>query len=326
MSPLAAGQVDDVEHLLDAARAPRRRRGRPSSCEVLPAGQVGVELRALDEPGDAVQRARRRARCPGPAEHLAACRRRAGSARTASAGTSSCPAPFGPEDAVHLALGDADGDAVDGGQLAVPLGQALGAHGQRSVTPATLGSRHEATMKRSRRRALPGGTLPAVRVLIAEDEPRLADLLAQVARPRPAGRRRCVRRTGRRRWRAARDAAAYDVLLLDWMLPGLEGPAVCRSAARPRAPHAGADAHRPRHARRPGRTGSTPAPTTTWPSPSSSTSCSPGCGPCTGAADPTRSSAAARRRPGGRPGVAAGSAAAAGTSSCPPASSTSWCC
>ena len=55
---LARGaQLDDVEHLVDArGRLVAVERGE--QLEVLAAGQIGIEARRLDEPGDAVEGAR----------------------------------------------------------------------------------------------------------------------------------------------------------------------------------------------------------------------------------------------------------------------------
>ena len=67
-----------------------------------------------------------------------------------------------------------------------------------------------------------------MRVLVAEDEVRLAALLEQSLTE--AGFEVDVVGDGRAAFAAAVDVgdAAYDVLLLDWMLPGLEGLTVCR--------------------------------------------------------------------------------------------------
>ncbi|MBA8805622.1 DNA-binding response OmpR family regulator [Nocardioides ginsengisegetis] len=67
-----------------------------------------------------------------------------------------------------------------------------------------------------------------MRVLVAEDEVRLAVLLEQSLTE--AGFEVDVVGDGRAAFAAALDVgdAAYDVLLLDWMLPGLEGLTVCR--------------------------------------------------------------------------------------------------
>jgi two-component system OmpR family response regulator len=67
-----------------------------------------------------------------------------------------------------------------------------------------------------------------VRILVAEDEPRLAALLEQSLAE--AGWRVDVHGDGRSALTAAMRAGEepYDVLLLDWMLPELDGMAVCR--------------------------------------------------------------------------------------------------
>lgn len=67
-----------------------------------------------------------------------------------------------------------------------------------------------------------------MRVLVAEDEARLAALLEQSLTE--AGFEVDVVGDGRTAFASAVDVgdAAYDVLLLDWMLPGLEGLTVCR--------------------------------------------------------------------------------------------------
>jgi two-component system OmpR family response regulator len=65
----------------------------------------------------------------------------------------------------------------------------------------------------------------AVRVLVIEDDERLADVLARGLAD--AGHDVVVRHTGPDGLDAAM-ADAYDALVLDWMLPGQDGPAVCR--------------------------------------------------------------------------------------------------
>lgn len=65
-----------------------------------------------------------------------------------------------------------------------------------------------------------------VRVLVAEDEARLADLLAQAVQE--AGWEATVCATGPAALAAAR-TGDHDVLLLDWMLPGRTGPEVIRA-------------------------------------------------------------------------------------------------
>jgi two-component system OmpR family response regulator len=66
-----------------------------------------------------------------------------------------------------------------------------------------------------------------VRILVAEDEPRLAALLDQSLRE--VGWDVDVRADGRSALAAAMAGdPPYDVLLLDWMLPELDGVSVCR--------------------------------------------------------------------------------------------------
>jgi two-component system, OmpR family, response regulator len=66
-----------------------------------------------------------------------------------------------------------------------------------------------------------------VRILVAEDDRRLADLLVQSLSE--AGWEVEVVHDGRSAYgRALPDGLPYDVLLLDWMLPGLDGVTVCR--------------------------------------------------------------------------------------------------
>jgi two-component system OmpR family response regulator len=66
-----------------------------------------------------------------------------------------------------------------------------------------------------------------MRVLVAEDDARLADLLDQSLTE--AGWEVEVVHDGRSAYgRALPDGLAYDVLLLDWMLPEIDGLTVCR--------------------------------------------------------------------------------------------------
>ena len=72
-----------------------------------------------------------------------------------------------------------------------------------------------------------GCRLVPVRALVAEDDPRLAALLQQSLNE--AGWEVEVVHDGRSAYgRALPDGLPYDVLLLDWMLPGLDGVTVCR--------------------------------------------------------------------------------------------------
>src|SRR6478735_4343363 len=66
-----------------------------------------------------------------------------------------------------------------------------------------------------------------VRILVAEDDRRLADLLDQSLTE--AGWDVEVAHDGRSAYgRALPDGVPYDVLLLDWMLPEMDGITVCR--------------------------------------------------------------------------------------------------
>ncbi len=69
-----------------------------------------------------------------------------------------------------------------------------------------------------------------MRVLIAEDDARLADVLVRSLAD--AGWQVEVQHDGAAALHAALEAAAsptaFDVLLLDWMLPSMDGPTVCR--------------------------------------------------------------------------------------------------
>ena len=67
-----------------------------------------------------------------------------------------------------------------------------------------------------------------MRILIAEDDVRLADLLRQSLDE--AGWTVDMCHSGHHAFEAALEASgtAYDVLLLDWMLPGIDGISLCR--------------------------------------------------------------------------------------------------
>jgi two-component system OmpR family response regulator len=67
-----------------------------------------------------------------------------------------------------------------------------------------------------------------MRILVAEDDPRLAALLQQSLAE--AGWTVDVHHGGRRAFDAALEEGSsfYDVLLLDWMLPEMDGVSVCR--------------------------------------------------------------------------------------------------
>jgi two-component system OmpR family response regulator len=65
-----------------------------------------------------------------------------------------------------------------------------------------------------------------MRVLVAEDDVRLADLLAESLTE--AGWRADVVHDGRAAYDLLLSDAGYDVALLDWMLPGMDGVSVAR--------------------------------------------------------------------------------------------------
>src|SRR4051794_30830128 len=68
-----------------------------------------------------------------------------------------------------------------------------------------------------------------MRVLLVEDDARLADVLVRGLAD--AGHDVSLRRTGPDGLHAAM-AAPSDVIVLDWMLPGADGPTVCREMRR----------------------------------------------------------------------------------------------
>lgn len=65
-----------------------------------------------------------------------------------------------------------------------------------------------------------------MRVLVVEDDQRLAALIGQALTE--AGHGVLAAHTGPDGLAAAR-AGSFDVMVLDWMLPGMDGPTVCRS-------------------------------------------------------------------------------------------------
>src|SRR4051812_16722027 len=71
-----------------------------------------------------------------------------------------------------------------------------------------------------------GDNAGPVRVLVIEDDERLADVLARGLAD--AGHEPAVRDNGSDGLAAAL-GDDYDALVLDWMLPGMDGPAVCRA-------------------------------------------------------------------------------------------------
>ena len=99
-----------------------------------------------------------------------------------------------------------------------------------------------------------------MRVLVVEDEPKMADLLARGLREE--GHAADVAGSGEDALWMAR-AVAYDAIVLDVMLPGLDGFEHLPRAALRRRLGARADADRARRGRAIASPGSTPAPTTT---------------------------------------------------------------
>jgi len=118
---LPSGQVDGVEDLGDAAgpEAAVAAVEEREALEVLRAGEVGVELRALDEPCHAVERVDTGV-APGAAEDLD--RAGVGSDEPEQhPEEGGLPGAVGAQDAVDLALGDLQGQVVDRDQLPVGL-------------------------------------------------------------------------------------------------------------------------------------------------------------------------------------------------------------
>ena len=97
-------------------------------------------------------------------------------------------------------------------------------------------------------------------MLIVEDELKLAGLLRRGLEEEAHAAD--VAGTGEDALWMAR-ATEYDAIVLDLMLPGVDGFEVCRAAARRRRLVAGADADRARRASTTGSAASTRAPTTT---------------------------------------------------------------
>jgi DNA-binding response OmpR family regulator len=71
--------------------------------------------------------------------------------------------------------------------------------------------------------------MSTMRVLVVEDDERLADVLVRGLAD--AGHEVTLRRTGPDGLDAAK-SDAVDVVVLDWMLPGQDGPSVCRALRR----------------------------------------------------------------------------------------------
>ena len=99
-----------------------------------------------------------------------------------------------------------------------------------------------------------------MRVLVVEDEPKMAALLRRGLRDE--GHAADVAGSGEDA-RLDGEATDYDAIVLDVMLPGIDGFETCRRLRERRRLDAGADADRARRGRGPGRRPRRAAPTTT---------------------------------------------------------------
>ena len=128
------------------------------------------------------------------------------------------------------------------------------------------------------------------KILIVDDEPAVRDAMRRSLASRgtpPNWPRTACRRAGDRPRRTE-----PDLIVLDVLMPRMDGLTAARRLRAAGSARADPDAHRPRHRRRPGHRAWTPAPTTTSSSRSSWTNSWPGSAPCCGAA-PTRGRGAA---------------------------------
>ncbi len=105
-----------------------------------------------------------------------------------------------------------------------------------------------------------------MRVLLVEDEVRLADNLAAALRDGP-GFAVDWAEDGEVGDEFARNRC-YDLIVLDLMLPKLDGLSLLRRMRARQDSTPGAHSHRQGRRRAPSSSCSTPGPTTTWPSPS----------------------------------------------------------
>ena len=126
--------------------------------------------------------------------------------------------------------------------------------------------------------------------------------------------------------RALPGGLPYDVLLLDWMLPGIDGLTVCRRLRDARADHPRADADRPRRGPRPDRRPRRRRGRLPGQAVRPRRAAGPAAGPACAARRTARQVGRRGRRPRGRPGGPAGLPGAAPRSSSRPASSTSCTC
>ena len=99
-----------------------------------------------------------------------------------------------------------------------------------------------------------------MRVLVVEDEVKMAGLIRRGLKADGMAADVAIKGEDAL-WMAG--STDYDAIVLDVMLPGMDGFEVCRRLRDGRRLGAGADAHRPRRGRGPRRRASTPAPTTT---------------------------------------------------------------
>ena len=74
-----------------------------------------------------------------------------------------------------------------------------------------------------------------MRVLIAEDDTGIRDLLQDLIVRQ--GRQVTLARDGQEAWQLFRDQGA-DVIISDWLMPGMEGPELCRRVREHDAPYA----------------------------------------------------------------------------------------
>src|SRR5207245_9728844 len=80
-----------------------------------------------------------------------------------------------------------------------------------------------------------GRLLTGMRVLIAEDDAGIRDLLHDLIERQ--GQAVTLARDGEEAWTLFKEHGA-DVILSDWLMPGREGPELCRPVRRADAPYA----------------------------------------------------------------------------------------
>ena len=114
-----------------------------------------------------------------------------------------------------------------------------------------------------------------MRILVVEDDPKMAGLLLRGLTTEEGSPPTVAANGEDAVWMAG--ATEYDAIVLDVMLPGIDGFEACRRLRVGRRLDAGPDADRARRASRTASPASTAAPTTTSPSRSPSRSCSRAC-------------------------------------------------